>query len=115
MAMTDEVITTRANGDDVWSADATNTGVTYSGRDSLELIPPIFPKLWRRLNSYSMDSDVGNPNDLREFIEYLNSLREERILIIPEQRITGFDNILEVNGNVIRMIPLPEDIIIISR
>ncbi|MGK7953836.1 MAG: hypothetical protein AB4063_01000, partial [Crocosphaera sp.] len=84
------------------------------GRDSLERIPPIFPKLWRRLNSYSRDRDVDNPNDLRDFMDYLKSLREERILIISEQRTTGFDNVLEVNDDVIKMTVLPEDIIIMS-
>ncbi len=113
-AMADEVVTARAKGDNVWSADVTNTGATYSGRDSLERIPPIFPKLWRRLNSYSRDRDVANPEDLSEFMDFLNSLREERILIISEQRTTGFDNVLEVNDDVIKMTVLPEDIIIMS-
>ncbi len=114
MAMADEIVAARAREANVWSADKTNTGVTYCGPDCLEKMPPIFPKLWRRLNSYSRDSDIANPDNLREFMEYLDSLREERVFIVSERRNTGFDDVLEVDGDVIRMIPLPEDLIIIS-
>lgn len=114
MAMADQAASARGNGDSVWSADVTNTGATYTGRDSLETMPPIFPKLWRRLDSYSRDSDVVNPNSLDEFKEYLNSLREERVFIVSEGRSTGFDDIIEVDGDTIRMTALPEDMVIVS-
>ncbi|MGV2826812.1 hypothetical protein [Myxosarcina sp. GI1(2024)] len=113
-AMADEAVSARASGKNVWSEDATNTGATYSGRNSLETMPPIFPKLWRRLDTYSRDSDVANPESLNEFIGYLNSLREERVFIVSEGKSTGFDDLIEVNGDKIRMTTLPEDIIIVS-
>ena len=108
------MVTARDKGENVWSSDATNKGVTYSGEDSLEIMEPIFPKLWRRLNSYSRDRDVANPDDLSEFLDFLNSLREEQVVIISQQQTTRFDNVLEINGNVIKMTVLPEDIIIVS-
>ena len=88
-------------------------GVAYSGRSSLSELPPIFPKL-RRLDSYSRDSDVANPNSLSEFLLYLSSRREERVLIPSQSRVTGFDDIIAIDGAKIRLTVLPEDLIIIS-
>lgn len=113
-AMANETVNARDSGKNVWSEDATNIGVTYSGRNSLETIPPIFPKLWRRLDTYSRNSDVANPDRLDEFIGYLNSLREERVFIVSEGKSTGFDDLIEVDGDKIKMSTLPEDIIIVS-
>lgn len=114
MAMGDEAASARNNGSNLWSADATNTGARYSGSDSLGTMPPIFPKIWRRLDSYSRDSDVANPETLSEFMEYLDSLREERVFIVSEARSTGFDDVLQVDGDTIRLTKLPEDLIIVS-
>jgi hypothetical protein len=47
-------------------------------------------------------------------MEYLNSLREERVFIVSKARSTGFDDVLKVDGNTIRMTIPPEDLIIVS-
>lgn len=114
VAFADETKTARTGGDHVWSADATNTGAEYGGPGSLETMAPIFPKLWRRLDTYSRDSDVMDRDRLDEFPEYLDSLREERVFIISEARSTGFDNVIQVDGNTISMTVLPDDLIVIS-
>lgn len=104
----------REEGRNLWSSDKTNLGVIYSGAQSLQSMSPIFPKLWRRLEKYSRDSDTMNPNSLDEFIEYMQSIREERVFIISESRLTGFDNIIQVSGNEIKLQYLPEDIVVVS-
>jgi hypothetical protein len=114
IALAEAAVSARTSGSSVWAADATNTGATYSGSGSLETMPPIFPKLWRRLDTYSRDSDIANPNSLDEFIEYLSSLREERVFIVSESRSTGFDDVISVDGDIIRMTNLPEDMVIVS-
>lgn len=113
-AMAEETKAARAKGENIWSKDATNTGVSYSGSSSLEDMAPIFPKLWRRLDSYSRDSDVSNPDELDEFLDYLNSRRDERVVIVSQRKTTGFDNVIEVEGNRIKLTVLPEDLIVIS-
>ena len=113
-AMAEETVSARTDGRTLWPADATNAGAAYSGRDSIETMPPIFPKLWRRLDSYSRDTDVADPDSLDEFIEYLQSLREERVLIISEGRMTGFDDLVKVEGDTVKMSHLPEDLVIVS-
>ena len=44
-------------------------------------MPPIFPKLWRRLDKYSRDSDVTDHDSLSEFKDYLESLPEDLIVV----------------------------------
>lgn len=110
-----QVTRLRAAPQHIWLHDQTNSGAHYQGRASLALMPPIFPKLWRRLESYSRDSDVLDPQSLGEFRNYLQSLRDERVVILSEQRITGFDNVVQITGNQIQLRYRPEDLVIISR
>ena len=98
----------------VWSTDLTNSGATYSGPQSLLSMLPIFPKLWRRLEKYSRDSDTMNPNTLSEFKEYMESIREERVFIISEAKTTGFDDIIKVTNNTVKLAYLPEDVVVVS-
>ena len=112
--MAEAAVAARANGANVWSADVTNTGAPYSGVDSVLEMPPIFPKLWRRLEKYSRDNDVSDPTSLSEFIDFLLSERDERVFLVSESRSTGFDNVLEIDNNSIKMTVLPEDLIVVS-
>lgn len=104
----------REKGQNIWSSDVTNTGAIYSGAASLETMPPLFPKLWRRLDSYSRDADISNPDSLDEFKGYLESLREERVFVVTEGRATGFDNLVQVDNGKVKLLHLPEDLIIVS-
>lgn len=113
-SMAAETASARTAGNNVWAADETNTGATYSGQDSLETMPPLFPKLWRRLETYSRNRDVLDPNSLNEFMDYIRSLREERVVIVSQMRTTGFDDVIEVDRDTIKMSVLPEDLIVVS-
>ena len=75
---------------------------------------PLFPKLWRRLDTYSRNSDVVNHDSLIEFQEYLESIREERVLVVSESRMTGFDDLVEVDGDTVKLTQLPEDMVVVS-
>ena len=113
-ALAAQVGVARTAAQNIWASDATNVGVTYSGPNSLATMPPVFPKLWRRLDTYSRDSDIADPNNLFEFRDYLESLREERVFVISESRATGFDDVIQINGNTVKMTYLPEDLIVVS-
>ncbi|WP_350288498.1 hypothetical protein [uncultured Croceitalea sp.] len=104
----------RQTNQNVWSNDSTNSGTLYSGSESLKTMPPIFPKLWRRLDKYSRDTDTLDTNSLGEFKEYMESIREERVFIISESKATGFDDIIQVSGNTVNLQYLPEDIVVVS-
>ena len=96
----------RKNKQNVWSQDVTNKWVTWKG--SLNTLPPLFPKLWRRLQRYI----AGNPNSLSEFNHYLRS-RKDRVFIVSENKETGFDDVVEISNKKFRMKYLPEDMIFI--
>jgi len=109
-----QVVIARNSRINIWGSDISNTGIIYTGADSLLTLPPFFPKLWRRLNTYSRSADIHDKNSLDEFRFYLESLREERVFVISENLVTGFDNIIEIDGNTVKMKYLPEDLIIVS-
>jgi endonuclease YncB( thermonuclease family) len=112
--LAEQVGVARAAAQNVWTSDVTNVGATYSGPNSLATMPPFFPKLWRRLDTYSRDSDIADRNSLSEFRDYLESLREERVFIASESRATGFDDVIQIDGNTVKMMCLPEDLIVMS-
>ena len=95
--------------------DATTEGVTWKGASSLDKLPPLFPKLWRRLQEYTLDRDFRDDSEtLDEFIDYLQIKRSERVLVVSQGRFTGFDNVIEVNGNAIKLLFQPEELIFMS-
>lgn len=98
----------------VWSSDQTVTGFAWNA--NVKLLPPIFPKLWRRIDSYTDSETFYEPAERAANLKaYLESLDDERVLLINESRFTGFDNLIEVNGDTIQMTVDPNDIVIVSR
>ena len=101
----------------MWPKDRTKEGVTWKGASSLSKFPPIFPKLWRRLENYTRIRDFKDRcATLGNFQEYLQIRREhnarsERIFIISESRLTNLDDIVEIDNNKISLPYLPEDLI----
>ncbi|GAB6261775.1 hypothetical protein L4174_007140 [Photobacterium sp. CCB-ST2H9] len=114
IALAQAVVETRATRQNIWADDMTNKGAVYSGESSLSTMKPIFPKLWRRLDKYSRDPDIAHPNHLAEFREYLESLREERVFVVSEGKMTGLDNVVEIEGDTVKLKYLPEDLIVMS-
>ena len=97
-----------------WSADKTKTGVRWRGIDSLSDLDPIMPKLWRRLKKYAKKRAAdGEPDTLGGFMKYLRA-NPDRLVIIEGARATDFDNIVEVDGRVVKFPLDPEDVFFIS-
>ncbi len=98
----------------VWANDATNSGVTWGGGASLSTLPPLFPKLWRRLEDYCNDREFREFSDtLDAFMEYLR-MRRDRLLVVPENRFTGLDNVVEVAGDRLSLAFAPEELVFMS-
>lgn len=103
----------RNAGNGVWSADATNEGFVWN--DDLAMIPPAFPKLWRRIDSYARDDTFFDANaPLSNLKDYIESLGEERVFVLSEHRFTGFDDLVDTAGGKIRLLAKPEDMVIVS-
>ena len=107
-------VAARAGNRGVWDNDATNSGVTWGGRASLSTLPPLFPKLWRRLEDYCIDREFREFSDtLDAFMEYLR-MRRDRLLVVPENRFTGLDNVVEVAGDRLSLAFAPEELVFMS-
>ena len=113
--LTDAVKAAREAKRGVWQNDATTTGITWKGADSLDDLPPIFPKLWRRLQGYTQDRDFkADARSLDNFIDYLQIKRSERVLIVESVRFTGFDDVIDVDDNNLKLLFQPEELVFIS-
>lgn len=110
-ALTSAVKQSRDSGLGVYAHDVTHTGAFYSGAASLEAMLPLFPKLWRRLDSYSRDPDILAPHSLDEFLQYMEYDKSERIFVVSEAKATGFDNLIAVYENKVALLTPPENLI----
>ena len=67
------------------------------------------------VNSQQVSTAIVNLNlDRFIFIDYLETKRSERLLIIELGRFTGIDNVIEVDGNRVRLLYPPEELIFMS-
>jgi hypothetical protein len=85
----------------IWPRDVTQAGVRLERREQLRKQFLLFPKLFRRLADYlELSGDEGV--DLFSFPDYL-AARGERVLILPQGRVTGFDTVVEVRQQQLRL------------
>jgi hypothetical protein len=96
----------------IWAEDATNTGFNLKSLKTITDEVEILPKLFRRLLSYLAIND-GEVN-LDGFAEFLDA-NEDRLLILSEGRITGFDNLLEIDGQTIKLTEQPENLVFFEK
>ena len=92
----------RDEGKGLWPADRSRRGVLYGGPDSLSRLPPIFPKLWRRLRRYG-------GVDLSGFLEFIRSTREH-LTTMSDDRDLQFEDVIVVKGNRVGLSYPPEDL-----
>lgn len=95
-----------------WPADATLTSVTVNGKADLATIPPVWPKLWRRLEGYYKQTPA--PSDLSGFRSYLGKTKERVDILTPPVTQKSIDDIVSVNGNSVRLMVDPNDVRVVS-
>jgi endonuclease YncB( thermonuclease family) len=93
----------------VWSADRSTGGFKLDVPPKLSELPPIFPKLWRRLESFYQRPSNRNKG-LKQFIEAL-SRGKDRLFTIPDQRWIKFSTALKIDGNKLSMLYKPEEMV----
>lgn len=96
--------TARAENNGYINLDQSGAGVTYNGPSSLGDLPPIFPKLFRRL-------DEWNGQTLQGFRAWLEQNDNERVHTLSDDRFIGFQDTLEVDGNKVSLLYAPEDMV----
>jgi hypothetical protein len=92
----------------VWALDRTQKGVEIKGLATLTDDAVILPKLFRRLVDYLTLND--DDPDLAGFAAYL-AQREDRVFILSTGHYTGFDYVVEVKKQVVRLTVAPEDLV----
>lgn len=104
-----QALTTARNaGAGYWPTDQTVTGVTVKRRTDLDTIPPIWPKLWRRLEEF-----LRNANSLAGFKKFLGK-KNERIDVLSEMEERGLQDLVEVQGNTVRLLEPPENLRVVG-
>jgi len=71
-----------------WSTDKTMTGVPVMGK--LANLPPVWPKLWRRLQEYQRKT--GQYSDFKAFLEQKN----ERVIVMSEVTEKGLQDLVDL-------------------
>lgn len=110
-SLTEAVAQARKDKAGVWSADATTNGATISNFDELDNQLVILPKLFRRLVDYLALG--GGSASLSDFVEFL-AARDDRLIVLSDQHVTGLDNITEVEGQTVRLTHPPEDLVFLE-
>ncbi|WP_029030593.1 hypothetical protein [Salinarimonas rosea] len=90
--------------------DATMSGARWTGDAST--LAPIFPKLWRRIEKAVRDPDyftVAEP--LRRVPDYIDREKDDRVLVMPLNDVTGFENVVEATADTIRLRYEPHELV----
>jgi endonuclease YncB( thermonuclease family) len=84
----------------VWASDATTSGATITAVADLTDDLVILPKLFRRLAEYFALS--SGSASLDGFAAFMSS-HNDRLYVISEAHSTGFDNVVSVEGQTVRL------------
>lgn len=94
----------REAGIGVWAEDKSLAGLSFKTKSDVRDLPPIFPKLYRRLQKSVAES-------VEEFLDELD-YAGERVAIMSEQRFVRFNDVLSRKGaKQLRMLYRPEDLV----
>lgn len=107
--LVEAVETARQDKLGIWTEDASNQGFTVQPPVNLAQLEPIFPKLWRRLETFYRRPSNQN----KTAAQFLESLAQgsDRLFTIPDQRSIKFSTALEVSGDKLKLKYKPEEMI----
>ena len=101
----------RAAGRGVWPDDVTMKGVTVDSLATLTDVAVVLPKLFRRLVDYL---SINNGDVSLDGLPAYLASRDDRLVVVSTGQITGFDNVLVVDGQTVRTTRPPEDLVFIE-
>jgi len=93
----------------VWKKDLSNKGLIVKPPVNLAKLEPIFPKLWRRLETFYRRSS-NKTKTVEQFLESL-AQGDDRLFTIPDQRWIKFSTALEVSEDKLKLKYKPEEMI----
>lgn len=110
--MTQTTEKARQNKKGIWQEDKTTSGFILENLKTITDQVVILPKLFRRLLDY-LAINEGSVS-LARFKDYLES-RDDRLIILPEGQITGFDYVVDVKDQTIRLTHAPEHLVFVEK
>jgi hypothetical protein len=108
-AVTEKV---RKENKGLWAVDKTKKGFVLEELETITDNIVILPKLFRRLLGYLAINDGSVSLD--GFPNYLESL-DDRLIILSENHITGFDFVVKVEGQNVKLTTQPEDLVFMEK
>jgi endonuclease YncB( thermonuclease family) len=96
----------------LWQLDKTTEGFVLEDLQTITESVVILPKLFRRLLDYLAINDGSI--SLARFKDYLES-RDDRLVVLPKGQVTGFDYVVEVEGQTIKLTRAPEDLVFMEK
>jgi endonuclease YncB( thermonuclease family) len=94
----------RGAGLGLWPADRTTLGCTVDSLATITDEQPLLPKLFRRLATYIAAN--GGDAGLDGFLPWL-AAADERVSVLGQGHETGFDDLVEVAGQTVRLLEDP--------
>lgn len=107
--LVEAVETARQDKLGIWTEDATNQGFTVKPPVNLAKLKPIFPKLWRRLETFYRRPS-NQDKTVKQFLESL-AQGSDRLFTIPDRRSIKFSTALEARGDKLKLKYKPEEMI----
>jgi hypothetical protein len=98
----------RKAGEGVFAGDRTQKGVNVKSLATLTDDAVILPKLFRRLTDYLQLN--GDDPSLAGFATFLGQ-QDDELWVIPTGQKTGFDTVVGVSGQTVRLKRLPEELV----
>lgn len=102
----------RHNKKGIWQVDQTTNGFALETLETITEDVVILPKLFRRLLDYLALND-GSVS-LAGFKEYLES-RDDSVILLPEGHVTGFDYVVDVTDQTIKLTRPPEQLVFMEK
>ena len=91
----------------LWLNDATNAGFEFHGQNQVDQLPPIFPRLFRRLEDFG-----DRPGGISGFLSFIENMGTE-LMVLSDGHTIGFEDIIETapDENTVRMTRKPEELV----
>ena len=97
----------------IWEKDVTHHGFDVTSRDQLETELVILPKLFRRLAEFLSLDETGSAA-LTGFRAFL-AQHDDRLFTVPAGQSTGFDTLVKVRRQHLRLSLAPEHIVFVEK
>jgi endonuclease YncB( thermonuclease family) len=110
--LTTAVKEARAAQRGVWEKDQGEKGFTVENLQTITEGVVMLPKLFRRLADYLEGND--GDTSLAGFESFLEA-KDDKLTVLSTGQFTGFDNVLQIAGQFVKLLNKPEDLVFFEK